>query len=110
MDNNKKLLFSVTKKDFIIDWYSGSGAGGQHRNKHQNCCRLKHSDSGIIITAQDSRSRKQNLTLAFNRLVKDKKFKVWISKRAFELSKKAYDIDKKVALAMREENLKIEYL
>ena len=33
----KELLFSVTKKDFSITWFSGTGAGGQYRNKHQNC-------------------------------------------------------------------------
>jgi len=39
-----------TKKDFKIDWYSGSGAGGQHRNKHQNCCRIIHIESGFSET------------------------------------------------------------
>jgi protein subunit release factor A len=42
----KELLFSVTKKDFNVDYFSGKGAGGQYRNKHQNCVRLKHIESG----------------------------------------------------------------
>ena len=25
----------LTKKDFKITWFSGQGAGSQHRNKHQ---------------------------------------------------------------------------
>ena len=55
---SKEILFSVTKKDFEITYFSGKGAGGQHRNKHQNCVRLKHKDTGIITTGQDQRSKK----------------------------------------------------
>jgi len=32
----KDLLFSVIKKEFEITYYSGKGAGGQHRNRHKN--------------------------------------------------------------------------
>lgn len=39
-------------KDFKIEWYSGTGCGGQHRNKHQNSCRLTHITSGIVVTSQ----------------------------------------------------------
>jgi peptide chain release factor 1 len=41
------------ESDFRLDWYSGSGAGGQHRNKHQNCARLLHVPTGIIKTAMN---------------------------------------------------------
>lgn len=57
MNNKKELLFSITKKDFSIEWFSGSGAGGQHRNKSSNCCRIKHLVSGVITTGTEQRSR-----------------------------------------------------
>lgn len=45
--------------DFGVEWYSGSGAGGQHRNRHMNSCRLKHLPTGIVRTAQ-TRSRENS--------------------------------------------------
>lgn len=60
--------FCYTKKDFKLDWYSGTGAGGQHRNKHQNCLRLTHIPSGITVTAADNRDRVSNQRTAFERL------------------------------------------
>lgn len=46
--------------DFRIDWFSGSGAGGQHRNKHQNCCRYTHLPTGTVVKAE-GRERTKNL-------------------------------------------------
>jgi len=43
---------SISTNDLKVEWYSGSGAGGQHRNKHQNSCRLTHLPSGWTETAQ----------------------------------------------------------
>lgn len=57
--------YCYTRKDFEFNWYSGSGAGGQHRNKHQNCLRLKHIPSGIVVTAADGRDRPGNIRRAF---------------------------------------------
>ena len=68
--------FCYTRKDFVLDWYSGSGAGGQHRNKHQNCLRLTHIASGITVTAADGRERPANLRRAFERL--RPKLEAWI--------------------------------
>jgi len=102
----KELLFSVTKKDFEITWFSGTGAGGQYRNKHQNCCRLKHKDTGIISTGQSSRSRKENIEEALNGLIKNPKFKLWLNNKAFNQDVLIDKVEKE----MKEENLKIEYL
>jgi peptide chain release factor 1 len=49
----------VDEKDMNIEWYSGTGAGGQHRNKHQNSCRITHVPTGIVATAQ-CRSRENS--------------------------------------------------
>lgn len=107
---SKELLFSITKKDFEITYYSGTGAGGQHRNKHQNCCRIKHIETGIITTGQNERSKEQNQKDAFNRMVNHPEFKSWLKMKIAKAVGQAQDIDKLVDEAMKEENLKIEYL
>lgn len=66
----KTLDKSWTKKDFKIDWFSGTGAGGQFRNKHQNCCRITHIESNISVTGQSHRERSRNFKEAFNELAK----------------------------------------
>ena len=49
----------IRDEDIEIGWYSGSGAGGQFRNKTQNSCRLVHKPTGITATAQ-TRSRENS--------------------------------------------------
>ena len=51
------------ESDFRIEWYSGTGAGGQHRNKHQNSCRITYLPTGQTATAQ-CRSRQNSLEQA----------------------------------------------
>lgn len=66
LDANQATDANYTKRnpnDYIIEWYSGSGAGGQHRNKHQNSARITHIHTGIVKTAQ-TRSRENSLKLA----------------------------------------------
>lgn len=47
-------------KGFEFQWFSGTGAGGQHRNKHQNCCRCIHIETGIQANGTSSKSRETN--------------------------------------------------
>ena len=51
----------LNETDFEIQWFSGTGAGGQHRNKTQNCCRVIHNPTGIKAQGTNSRSREANL-------------------------------------------------
>lgn len=65
---NKELIFSFTKKDFKVDYYRGSGPGGQHRNKRDTACRITHIESGLTASAEDSKSQHQNKSKAFKKL------------------------------------------
>lgn len=56
------------ESDFKIEWYSGTGAGGQHRNKHQNSCRMTYLPTGQTATAQ-CRSRQNSLEQAKSALL-----------------------------------------
>jgi peptide chain release factor 1 len=57
------MQFTLNDSDLKIEWYSGTGAGGQHRNKHQNSCRLTHIPTNTLVTAQ-CRSRINSLEQA----------------------------------------------
>ena len=102
----RELLFSVTKNDLEVDWFSGTGCGGQYRNKHQNCCRIRHKDSGAIATGQSQRDRVSNLKEAMENLTKSPKFKAWVKVRVGEVTGEKADIEAKVDRAMR--HLKFE--
>jgi peptide chain release factor 1 len=58
------------ESDFKIEWYSGTGAGGQHRNKHQNSCRITYIPTGQTTTAQ-CRSRQNSLEQAKTALMEE---------------------------------------
>lgn len=51
---------SIPDRDLQVTWFSGTGKGGQHRNKHQNSCRVIHLPTGLSETRQ-SREKEANL-------------------------------------------------
>jgi protein subunit release factor A len=55
----------ITEDQFRYEWFSGTGKGGQHRNKHQNCCRCIHEPTGITANGTSSRSREDNKHSAY---------------------------------------------
>lgn len=57
-------------KEVKVQWYSGTGAGGQYRNKHQNSCRLVHLPTGIQALGTKNRERGPNLRDAMEMLEK----------------------------------------
>ncbi len=50
-------------EDFEVSYYSGTGPGGQNRNKVLASCRLKHLPTGLIKSSQ-TRSRLNSYRLA----------------------------------------------
>ncbi len=58
----------MNKQDIRIDFFRGSGPGGQHRNTSETGVRITHLPSGLVVTATESRSRHQNLQKAMARL------------------------------------------
>lgn len=86
---------------------------GNIGNKHKNCVRIKHPESGVIVTGQEERSLNQNLKTAFTRLVNHPKFKTWlrikIAEKCVDKEAERKELEKKVEESMKPENLKIEY-
>ena len=74
----KTKVLSVTASDCRWDYYRGSGAGGQKRNKTSNCVRCTHIASGAVGKSEDGRSQIHNKRTAFVRMTKTKEFKSWL--------------------------------
>jgi peptide chain release factor 1 len=58
----------VSWDDIDVDVFSGSGPGGQHRNKSEQCARLTHRPTGLVVVATASRSQRQNIQAAYAEL------------------------------------------
>lgn len=56
------------EQDVRIDYFRGSGPGGQHRNTSETGVRITHLPTGVVATATESRSRHMNLQRAMARL------------------------------------------
>jgi len=109
--SERKLLFSITQRDFDIQFTKGSGKGGQKRNKCETACRIVHPESGAVGYSENFRSQLQNKKAAFERLTATDKFKQW---HKLECSKRLglweAQVEAAVDAAMRPDNLKIEYI
>jgi protein subunit release factor B len=56
------------ENDCEVDFHTASGPGGQHRNRSKTGVRLRHKQSGIIVTATELRSQARNLETAYRRM------------------------------------------
>jgi peptide chain release factor 1 len=63
--SGQNVYLQRSSGDYRIEWFSGTGCGGQFRNKHQNSARIIHIPTGVTRTAQ-TRSRENSLKSAMN--------------------------------------------
>ena len=66
--SSESPMLRRSEGDFRVEWFSGSGAGGQHRNRHLNCARLIHIPTGLKQERQ-GRSREANYRDAMAALI-----------------------------------------
>lgn len=67
LEEGKGDGFVLREADVAREWYSGTGAGGQHRNKTQNSLRLRHLPTGMVVSAQH-RSRQESEAAAWSQM------------------------------------------
>jgi len=103
----KELVFSLTRKDFEIQFFKGSGPGGQNRNKVETGVRIIHKESGAVGQAEDSREQLTNRKNALKRLADSPKFKLWLAKKLHEIEI-GKTVEELVDEMMEEKNIKIE--
>jgi protein subunit release factor A len=70
--DNEHVKFATDRdsleRDCEVDFFTGPGPGGQHRNRSRTGVRLTHRPSGLTVTATERRSQSQNIEAAYQRL------------------------------------------
>lgn len=81
--DTRERVTIVSPKDLEFSYFAGGGNGGQAKNKIKSGCQIKHTESGAIGRASDSRSLLENKQAAFSRLLLDPRMKFFISKAVY---------------------------
>lgn len=90
------MTVEIRESDIKVEFYRGSGPGGQHRNVTDSAVRIRHLPTGIVAQASESRSQVQNREVAMERL------RVALEKRERKVKKR---IATRVPRKAREERL-----
>lgn len=102
----RELVFSVRAKDCDWEEFRSGGSGGQKRDKVHNGQRCRHRPSGSMGQCSEHRSQRRNKEAAFRRMGESRRFQVWAQAMVAGIP----PIEEVIAEAMKDENLKIEYL
>ncbi|NLZ53088.1 MAG: peptide chain release factor-like protein [Thermoanaerobacteraceae bacterium] len=108
MGKKRKLLYSLSKKDFKMEFFRSGGKGGQHQNKTSSGVRIKHPASGAVGECRETRSQHRNKKIAFERLIKTPEFQRWHKIQCAKALGCAIDTEKWLEEQMKPENLRIE--
>jgi len=111
-EKEKKLLFSLTKKDFEIQTFCTGGKGGQHRNAKQNGVRIIHLASGARAEHRDGRDQGKNKEAAFKKLCETPQFRTWHKSEVYRRlqydNQMARTVMEQVEEMLEEKNLLVE--
>ena len=94
-------MIEIKDADIKIEFYRGSGPGGQHRNTTDSALRSRHLPTGIVAQASEHRSQFQNREIAMERLRaalerRERKVKKRISTRVPKGAKEVRLTDKRL--------------
>ncbi len=104
----RELLFSLTRKDFVLQTFRSGGKGGQNQNKVETGVRIIHPASGAVGECREERSQLQNRRKAFRRLAESQRFRAWHRIMCARVRSGHDDVEARVDRMMQPKHLKIE--
>jgi protein subunit release factor B len=108
MNEQKKLLFSVTAKDCDWSYTRGTGAGGQKRNKTSSAVHCTHRASRAHGYSEATRSQADNKRDAFTKMTETKEFKTWHRMEVMRQTGKLDEMEREVQRQLKKVKLEVK--